>query len=120
MKTPSYKGCHECLALACCSQVCVPYKRAIQKKYDLTIDIIKVSLTIAEDAVFLYLEIKKSNKLIISAILKEVTNEEYVYIQTAHIPKGATNIYMPTQSRRVYGNRQNRSYSQIICNRSGY
>ena len=50
-----YKGCRECLAMACCSQVCEPYKEKVKNKYKLIVEIDKVSLVEVETAIFRFL-----------------------------------------------------------------
>ena len=55
MQIYSYKGCNACLAVACCSQVCDPYKEKVKNKYKLVVDINKVSLVEMETTIVRFL-----------------------------------------------------------------
>lgn len=55
MQMYSHKGCNACLAVACCSQVCDPYKKAVREKYNLVVKIDKISLAEMEVAIFRFL-----------------------------------------------------------------
>ncbi len=55
MQMYSHKGCNACLTVACCSQVCDPYKEAVREKYNLDVTIDKISLAEMEVTVFRFL-----------------------------------------------------------------
>lgn len=55
MKIYAYKGCNTCITVACCSQVCDPYKKEIKEKYKMIINASSISLDVMEHTIFRYL-----------------------------------------------------------------
>jgi len=56
----TYKGCQECLMVACCSQVCKPYIQEVLEKYNITINT-KLSLDDAEKSIVEFGEYWENN-----------------------------------------------------------
>jgi len=89
MRITSYKGCRDCLMLACCSQVCGPYKIAVYKKYTLRIMVRKVSLDEAERAVFEYLSMKDTYDELSAVVYLKMNADGAPYLQASYRPERA-------------------------------
>lgn len=87
MRITSYKGCCECLTVACCSQVCAPYKRAVKKKYNLVIFIRKVSLDKTEKAVLAHLMLKDTHKQLSTVVYVKMHTDGIPYLQASYQPE---------------------------------